>query len=47
MAALPLATLVRVQVLRGLTPTCWEATFSTPSRNDSEVFKAKSDPRRR
>jgi hypothetical protein len=44
MAALPLPTPVRVQVLRRFTPTCWEATFGMPSRNDAEVFKAKSDP---
>ena len=25
-------------------PTCWEATFSTSTRNDAEVFKARSDP---
>ena len=41
---LPLTLPVRVQILRNLTPTCWEATFSTSSRNDAAVFTAKSDP---
>ena len=40
---LSLTTPVRVQVLRSMS-TCWEATFSAASRNDSEVFKARSDP---
>lgn len=44
MTALPLSSPARVQVLRRFTPMCWEATFGTPSRNDAEVFKAKSDP---
>ena len=41
--ALALTTPVRVQVLRS-GATCWEATFSAASRNDAEVFKARSDP---
>lgn len=44
MPGLPLTTPVRVQLLRRFTPTCWEATFSTSTRNDAEIFKASSDP---
>src|SRR5262249_2059881 len=44
MPGLALGTPVRVQILRGLSTTCWEATFSTSTRNDGEVFKARSDP---
>jgi hypothetical protein len=44
MPVLPLTTPVRVQLLRGFTPTCWEATFTATTRNDSEVLKARSDP---
>jgi hypothetical protein len=40
----PLSTPVRLQLLRRFTPTCWEATFSTSTRNDGEVLKARSDP---
>jgi hypothetical protein len=42
--ALGLTTPVRVQVLRRFTSTCWEATFSAASQNDTEVFKALCDP---
>jgi|SRR5262245_12801566 len=43
--ALPLAAPMRVQLVRlGAGPTCWEATFSTSTRNDAEVFRARSDP---
>ncbi len=44
MPGFPVTTPVRVQVLRRFTPTCWEATFGTAARNDTEVFKARSDP---
>ena len=45
MPIFPLTTPVRVQLLRrGVTLNCWEATFNTSTRNDAEVFKARSDP---
>jgi CSLREA domain-containing protein len=45
MPALPLAAPVLVQLVRlGAGPACWEATFSTSTRNDAEVFRARSDP---
>jgi hypothetical protein len=44
MSTLPLTLPVRVQLTRDLTPTCWDATFSTSSRNTAAVFTAKSDP---
>ena len=40
--ALPLVPPVIVQ-LHAATGACWEATFSTPKKNTSEEFKAKSD----
>ena len=39
----PLATPVKVQIQRSGASFCWEATFSTPSRNELGLFKAKSD----
>ena len=42
--ALPLTTPVRVQLLHASSSTCWEASFSTSTRNDNELFKATSDP---
>jgi len=41
---LPLATPVRAQLLHASSATCWEARFSTSTRNDDEAFKARSDP---
>jgi hypothetical protein len=41
---LPLVLPVRAQILRALTSSCWEATFSTSKRNTAEVFTARSDP---
>jgi hypothetical protein len=41
---LPLVTPVEVQLVHVSSPTCWTATFSTSSRNDTGLFKAKSDP---
>lgn len=41
---LPLASPVRVQLVRGFTPSCWEASFGTTKRNDAQVFRARSDP---
>lgn len=35
----PLTTPVRVQVLPRFTPTCWEATFGTAVRNDTEASR--------
>jgi hypothetical protein len=41
--ALPLVgTPIRAQLVNG-DGKCWEATYSNPSRNDSDRFKAKSD----
>ena len=42
MPGLPLSNSVSVQLLRGGTSTCWEATYTAPSRNDMFQFKAKS-----
>ena len=44
LSTLPLTLPVRVQLTRDLTATCWEATFSTSSRNTAEFFTAGSDP---
>jgi hypothetical protein len=44
MSPLPLALPVRVQLTRDLTTTCWDATFSTSSRNTTATFTARSDP---
>jgi len=41
--ALPLSPPVRVRLQRLDAARCWESTFSTPSRNDTTVFTAKSD----
>lgn len=41
---LPLTLPVRVQLTRDLTTTCWDATFSTSSRNTATTFTARSDP---
>ena len=41
---LPLVLPLRVQVVRDLTATCWEATFSSSRENGPEVFQARSDP---
>ncbi len=40
---LPLGTPVTVQLVRGDTGACWEATYSVPTRNDATGFKARSD----
>jgi cysteine-rich repeat protein len=37
---LPLATPVRVLLMRGQGPLCWEATYSAPDTNDPGQFKA-------
>jgi len=43
--ALPLAAPVRVQLVHsGGATTCWDATFSTSTRNNGEIFNARSDP---
>ena len=34
---------VTVRLLRNDAATCWEATYSTPKRNDGRRFRAKSD----
>jgi hypothetical protein len=39
----PLSTPVRVQLKRSDASACWEATFSTPTKNDTTTFKARSD----
>ena len=39
----PLTTPVVVRFQRDDGPSCWEATFSNPSRNDGTGFTAKSD----
>ena len=41
--ALSLATPVRVQLKRSGSGTCWEGTFSNPSRNQADKFVGKSD----
>jgi len=41
--ALPLAPPVTAQLVSGETGACWSATYSAPSRNDAEQFKAKAD----
>jgi hypothetical protein len=40
---LDLATPVTVRLVGSDVTDCWEAVYSTPSRNDAERFKAKSD----
>jgi hypothetical protein len=42
MPTLPLAPPVTVQ-LQATTGECWEAVYSTPSKNDASQFKAKAD----
>jgi CSLREA domain-containing protein len=44
--ALPLSIPVRMQLLRSGAPTCWEATFTAPRRNDAAGFDARSVPSR-
>ena len=44
MSVLLLTFPVCVQLTRDLTPTCWDATFSTSSRNTAAIFTARSDP---
>jgi len=41
---LPLTLPVRVQLTRDLTTRCWDATFTTSSRNTDTTFTARSDP---
>src|SRR5438876_1230651 len=41
--ALSLATPVRVQLKRSGSDTCWEGTFSNPSRNQADKFVGHSD----
>jgi len=43
MSPLGFTTPVTSRVVRIGTGACWEATFSTPTRNDATTFKAKSD----
>jgi len=40
---LPLTAPVTVRLLRKDAPVCWEATYSSPTKNDAASFKAKSD----
>jgi hypothetical protein len=42
-AALPLTTSVLMQAVNIETGECWEATFSSPTRNDVGLFAAASD----
>ena len=42
MPALPVTLPVRAQLI-GSNGTCFEATYSTPTRNESDQFTAKSD----
>jgi hypothetical protein len=44
MSPLPRTLPIRVQLTRDLTTTCWDATFSTSSRNTTTTFTARSDP---
>ena len=41
--ALPMTPPVTVRLVRSDSPICWEATFSSPRRNDGQQFTAKSD----
>ena len=41
--ALPFTTPVIVQLGNTDTSVCWEATYGTPSANDTERFKSTSD----
>jgi len=43
MPPLGLVMPVTARLVRVGTGACWEARFSTPSRNDAATFKAKSD----
>ncbi len=43
MPALPMTPPVTVRLARSDSPICWEATFSSPRRNDGQQFTAKSD----
>jgi hypothetical protein len=43
MPPLGLATPVTARLVRVGTPRCWEATFGVPTRNDSAMFRARSD----
>jgi len=43
MPPLGLAPPVTARLVRVGTARCWEATFSTPTRNDATMFKARSD----
>jgi hypothetical protein len=39
----PLAPSLTLRLQRSDAPACWEAEFSRPQRNDTVMFKAKSD----
>jgi hypothetical protein len=41
--SLPLAAPVTVRLVRDDGDACWEATYTTPARNDGERFAATSD----
>jgi hypothetical protein len=41
--ALGLSTPVTARLVRVGTPSCWEATFSAPTRKDAGQFKSRSD----
>jgi hypothetical protein len=41
--ATPFTTPVRMQYLRNGSSLCWDATYTTSTRNDTSGFKAKSD----
>jgi hypothetical protein len=36
--------IVQLQLSDGTTSSCWSTTYSTPSRNDSQIYRAVSDP---
>jgi hypothetical protein len=40
---LPLTLPVTVQLIGSDSPGCWEATFTSASKNDATQFKAKSE----
>ena len=42
LGGLPLSLPARVRLLRSDAPICWESTFTTATRNDAAVFRAKA-----
>lgn len=40
---LPLVPPITVRLVRSDSPACWEATYTTPIKNDAEQLKAKSN----